>query len=239
MQSIQKSGNFLNQLESMMSAVKKEAASLENMKSKIKELEELRVRFAESKDRITELENDNNELRRVIRDHESLNGEIRADMQRLNDIYNADRLKHIDMQQANLRLEQELSGAQLEKDFFSKEAQKSAEMKKAVKGLKAQLVQAKQLHAEEEAAVAARMQEMEQRVASSERSREESAQHLWNLTEVRDTLCMRLRCASVKSDCLCHIYMYFMMSAGIERDEGAPGFHNALAQRVCRQADVV
>lgn len=39
---IPKTANFLNQLESMMNAVKKEASALETMKAKLKDMEELK-----------------------------------------------------------------------------------------------------------------------------------------------------------------------------------------------------
>ncbi len=39
---IPKTANFLNQLESMMNAVKKEAGALETMKAKLKDMEELK-----------------------------------------------------------------------------------------------------------------------------------------------------------------------------------------------------
>jgi hypothetical protein len=42
---IPKTANFLNQLETMMNAVKKEAGALETMKAKLKDMEELKCKF--------------------------------------------------------------------------------------------------------------------------------------------------------------------------------------------------
>lgn len=136
-----KSGNFLNQLENMMNAVKKEAASLETMKQKIREMEDLKLKFAELKNKNAQIETENTDLKKALKESESQNNEIRSDMQRLNDIYTSDRTKHIEMQQQNLRVEQELSGIKLEKEHFYKESMKLSEQRKAYKALKAQMAQ--------------------------------------------------------------------------------------------------
>src|SRR6185312_2828355 len=63
-------GNFLNQLESMMNAAKKEAGALENMKIKIKDMEDLKIRYNELKGRMSEVENENANLHRINRESE-------------------------------------------------------------------------------------------------------------------------------------------------------------------------
>ncbi len=157
---------------------------MESMKLKIREMEDLKVRYSELKSKMGELENENFELHRIIKDAEQQNGEIRSDMQRLNDIYNAERLKHVDLQQQNSRLEQELTSARLEKEFLSKEAQKIPDLKKIGKGLKAQLGQLRLQHEEESASLKGKVAEMEKKVSAAEKSKEEAAGHFWNLTEV-------------------------------------------------------
>lgn len=199
-----KSGNFLNQLENMMNAVKKEAASLETMKQKIREMEELKIRFAELKNKHTDVETENNDLKRILKESESQNNEIRSDMQRLNDIYTSERVKHIEMQQQSLRVEQELSGIKLEKEHFYKESMKLSEQRKANKALKAQMAQVhfkmwivtcdnttdfpplqmKQLHEEEDKALGDRILEAERKAQMAEKSKDDAATHFWHLTEV-------------------------------------------------------
>jgi chromosome segregation ATPase len=134
-----KNVNFLSQLEHMMSSVKKEAAALENMKLKLKDAEELKRKLDEANGKVTAAEAENQQLKRALKESDDQNNEIRNDMQRLNDIYYAERGKLTEAQQAISRVEQELSGVKLEKDFFAKEAAKVPDLKSAVKTARAQI----------------------------------------------------------------------------------------------------
>lgn len=183
-----KTGNFLNQLETMMSAVKKEAGALESMKQKLKDMEELKSKYFEAKNKIQESEREAVDMKRKLRDYEQQNQDLRHDMQKLNDIYNNDRAKFIELQQANARLEQELTGVALEKDFFLKESQRIPELKKAFKSTKATLQQLKSTHEEEKIALQTQIAELEKKSDKQEKSKSEISQHVWQLTEQIDNM---------------------------------------------------
>ncbi|KAJ1422156.1 hypothetical protein B484DRAFT_399215 [Ochromonadaceae sp. CCMP2298] len=145
--------NFLSQLEGMMSAVKKEAGALESMKLKLKDMEELKSRLGDMKTRLGTSDKENAELRRMVREADEQNLEIRSDMQRLNDIYHSERSKLLEAQQVGARQEQELSGVKREREFFSAEAGKVPDLKSQVKASRAQLSALKKIQEEERGAL--------------------------------------------------------------------------------------
>jgi len=178
-----KNVNFLSQLEHMMGAVKKEASALENMKLKLKDMDELKNKLNDAKTRLATAESENQQLRRMVKDSDDQNVEIRNDMQRLNDIYYAERTKLTEAQQFNTRLEQEISGIKLEKEFFSKEASKVPELKSALKTAKSQLSAAKKNADDEKSQIESRLVDLTKKCASLEKANEDSGRHLFNLTE--------------------------------------------------------
>ena len=99
---------LMSPLQNIMQAVKKEASALEAVKAKIREMDGLRDRMNELKTRLQQSEEANLDLKRTLSISENLSLELRGDMQRLNDIYNSEHAQYIDMQQTNLRLDQEL-----------------------------------------------------------------------------------------------------------------------------------
>lgn len=170
-----------------MNSVKKEAAALENMKLKLKDAEELKKKLDEAKGKIAAAESENQQLRRMVKEADDQNIEIRNDMQRLNDIYYTERGKLTEAQQQISRLEQELNGVKMEKDFFATEAAKVPDLKSAVKTGKAQLSALKKSIEEEKAVNEQRVAEVTRKCTNLEKLNEESGKHLFNLTETINT----------------------------------------------------
>eukprot|EP01038_Epipyxis_sp_PR26KG_P010867 gene10867-14585_t len=178
-----KNQNFLAQLETMMTAVKKEASALEGMKTKLREMEELRIRHAELKSKYSQMEQENNDMKRNLKDSELQNVELRSDMQRLNDIYSVERLNYLECQQLCMKLEQDLSGLRHEKEFFLRESQKMVDLKKANKVMKGQLNQNKINFDEEREQTQIKFNEYDKKIRLAEKLKDEATQHFWNLTE--------------------------------------------------------
>jgi chromosome segregation ATPase len=179
-----KNVNFLSQLEGMMNAVKKEAGALDSMKQKLKDMDELKAKATDLRTKLTASDAENQQLRRMVKESDDQNIEIRNDMQRLNDIYHAERGKLAETQQVISRLEQELSASKLEKDFFTKEAAKVPELKSAVKTVKAQMVALKKSVDDEKQQAEQRVAELAKKCSSLEKLNEESGKHLFNVTEI-------------------------------------------------------
>lgn len=182
-QSLQKNANFLTQLEVMMGAVKKEASVLESMKLKLREMEEVKLKYNHLKIKYGELEADSTSLRKSLKDSEQMNMDIRNDMQQLNDLYTTERAKDLDLQQTITRLAQEISGLKMEKDFFMKESQKYVELKKLAKSLKAQVKEARTAADEEKESFARQKNESDATILNLKKSKEEATAHFWNLSE--------------------------------------------------------
>ena len=176
-----KNVNFLSQLEHMMVAVKKEANSLESMKLKIKDMEELKNKLTDAKSRLTAAESENQQLRRLVKDSDDQNVAIRNDMQRLNDIYHAERTKLTEAQQVITRLEQEISGIKREKEFFSSEAAKVPELKSALKTAKTQLSATAKNNSEEKLQLETKCAEVTKKCSLLEKANEDSSRHLSNM----------------------------------------------------------
>ncbi len=145
-------------------------------------------KYYEAKNKIGEQEKEANDLKRRIRDFENQNNELRHDMQQLNDIYNQDRGKFIELQQVHTRMEQDFSNLVMEKDFFLKESQRIPELKKAVKSGKANIQQLKTQLEEERANSVKQIKELEGKIDKNEKSKSEISQHVWALTEELDGL---------------------------------------------------
>ena len=178
-----KNVNFLSQLEHMMSSVKKEAAALEGMKAKLKDLDDIKRKLEDAKSKVTTAESENNQLKRMIKESDDQNLELRNDMQRLNDIYYAERNKVTESQQIITRLEQEISGIKHEKEFFSKEANKIPELKSIIKTNKSQLITLKKTYDDEKILLDEKLNEINKKYHNLEKLNEESGKHLYNLTE--------------------------------------------------------
>jgi predicted nucleic acid-binding Zn-ribbon protein len=178
-----KTANFLSQLEQMMTQVKREAAALEGMKGRLKEIDEIKQKYSETKQRLADKENEAQDLRKRLRDMEQNNNELREDFQKLNDIYSSDRKKLSDVQQQLQRSEQEVAGMKLQNEFLNTEAQKIPELKKAIKHLKKEVNQVRSASEEEKNVIIGRMHESEKCLQQSEKSKSELSQHIWQLTE--------------------------------------------------------
>ena len=146
---VKNNAGFLNQLEGMMAAVKKEAAAIEGMKAKLKEMEEIKRKNSDLKRKLAEACDESYGLKNKLQDFENNFDGMREDMQRLNDLYTSERSKCIDLQQELTRLDQERSGLIHERDFFNDETLKIPDLKKAAKTAKSQTARI-QLQLEEE-----------------------------------------------------------------------------------------
>ena len=107
--SINRSVSMYSQLETMMAAVRKEAAALDAMKQKIKEMDEIKKKVPELKQRLQETELKNNQLSTSLKLSEEQSYQLRNDLQQLNDIYNKERKDHESIRQNNTFLDQELA----------------------------------------------------------------------------------------------------------------------------------
>jgi len=180
---IVQTANMYSQLESMMAAVKKEAGALEAVKQKIREMDSLRERVTELKGRLEQAEGANSDLKAQLQSSEAVSAELRGDMQRLNDIYNAEHAQFLESQATTMRLDQELKGLQHEAGFFQREAQKIPELRKKNQALTAQMA-ANAIKAEEDkAALVKEKAALEKQLEEAAKAKAETNAHFWNLTE--------------------------------------------------------
>jgi chromosome segregation ATPase len=128
----------------MMSAVRKEAMALDDMKIRMAEMEELKVMVPELKFQVTEAEHKKTELERALRDSDKLYMQLKNDMQRLNDLYNNERKAHLETQNANMALDTEMVRLQQETVFLQRESEKVNDFRKKVQVLQQQLNQSEE-----------------------------------------------------------------------------------------------
>jgi chromosome segregation ATPase len=128
----------------MMSAVRKEAVALDDMKLRLAEMEDLKVLVPELKTQLAEAETKKTELDRALRDSDRLYLQLKTDMQRLNDLYNSERKAHLEAQNANMQLDTELGRTQQEVAFLQRECEKVNDMRKKVQVLQQQLNQSEE-----------------------------------------------------------------------------------------------
>lgn len=177
-------GNIYQQLEHMMSAVKKEAAALDAMKMKIKDLEEIKSkRMPEVQRRLDESEASNDELRKKNHESELQIDQLRNDMQHLNDIYNEERRKHGDTQQNVLQQEQDIDHLKRELMMMSRELQKAGELRNQHQQLLVQMEQARLKIANEMENNSVMKKTVDQHVLKTEKVKAEMTSHILSLTE--------------------------------------------------------
>lgn len=178
-----KTANFLAQLESMMSAVKKEAGALEHMKVKLKEMEEIKNQNSSLKQKLVNQEKAHEDLSRQFQEKERMNADLRQDMQQLNDIYHTDRNKLSDTLQTLNKLENEFNTMKVEKEFFQNESLKLPEYKKQIKQLKQTCHQMKTKQEEDQHQMTLQLNDYDKKYKAQEKKHTELSDHIWSLTE--------------------------------------------------------
>jgi chromosome segregation ATPase len=153
------------------------------MKAKLKDFDELKEKVIVLEDQLRASEESNREFRNNLQHYERLNGQLRADMQSLNDLYNSEHSEFEATQQANSRLEQELVRIQQEMIFFQKESQKNLELRKQSQSLTTQVAQLQGQIDEERAAAAKTLMESGRRVQEVEEEKAKLSAHFWSLKE--------------------------------------------------------
>ena len=171
------------QLESMMTAVKKEAGALESMKAKIKDLEEIKQKMPEVKRKLQEAEEMNDKLKYSLRESEVLAGQLRSDMQKLNDLYNVERKEHTEARTVKMQLEQDTMRMQQETIFLQNEVQKVQNLRKKNQGLNSQLKQSHKVIEEEKTLHTKAIATLEKKLDEAEKSKSENSHLFWTLTE--------------------------------------------------------
>jgi chromosome segregation ATPase len=185
---INNTSNMYSQLETMMNAVKKEAKSLEAVKQKIREMDGLRSTVNELRSKLQQTEGKNNELLDNLKVNDGVIEGLRADMQRLNDIYTQEREEYQDSQQLNLSLQQEIANIKNEVQFYQKEAAKMPELRKKNAGMVTQIGALGKQQEEEKAIFAKTIQSLEEKLSLAGQEKEKSSEHFWNLSEEVKTL---------------------------------------------------
>ena len=162
--SINRSVSMYSQLETMMAAVRKEAAALDAMKQKIKEMDEIKKKVPELKQLLQETELKNNKLAAALKLSEDQTYQLRNDLQQLNDIYNTERKGHENIRQSNAYLDQELARVNKDMQFMQKEVQKLAELKKKNQLIITQLNDTQVLLEEERAEAQKNLSQLEKKI---------------------------------------------------------------------------
>ena len=113
--------NLFSQIEQMMAAARTEAQTLDDMKYKLRETEELKTRVPELENQVAAAKEMNYGLRRTMGDLERQNAQLRNDMQSLNDIYHSEHNQFVNVQHVRGNLEQQV--IQLKKELVSKRSE--------------------------------------------------------------------------------------------------------------------
>lgn len=172
----------------MMAAVRKEAMTLEVMKQKVKEMDELKTKVPELKERLATSEARSLEYQTALREAELLHNQMRSDMQKLNDLYTEERREHLEAKQISVNLEAEVARSRQEFSFFQREAQK--ESAKVADARKKAIILTQQL-SEAQAAIHEGVQAkglLEKKLEESENDRASSSSRFWMLSEEIGTL---------------------------------------------------
>ena len=166
-----------------MSAVRQESATLESMKQKLKEFEQLKLRVPALESELAQVKKENAEVIDTKNEQDKVVSQLRLDMQRLNDLYNTERKQHLEVKHVQLRQEQELVTATKLIDQLKSTAQDSNALEKKNKDLHREVTLLQQRLEEEKAAVARSFQMLEQQHDEAEKVKAELSQHFWNLSE--------------------------------------------------------
>jgi len=173
--SINRSVSMYSQLETMMAAVRKEAAALDAMKQKIKEMDEIKKKVPELKQRLQETELKNNQLSASLKLSEDQSYQLRNDLQQLNDIYNTERKEHENIRQNNAFLDQELARVTKDMQFMQRDVQKLAELKKKNQLIITQLNDTQILLEEERAEAQKNLSQLEKKIIVLENEKASSS----------------------------------------------------------------
>ena len=121
--------NLFSQIEQMMAAARTEAQTLDDMKYKLRETEELKARVPELENQISAAKEMNYGLRRTMGDLERQNAQLRNDMQSLNDIYHSEHNQFVNVQQVRGNLEQEVKRLKKELATHRSDTGKASELR--------------------------------------------------------------------------------------------------------------
>ena len=181
-----------SQLEAMMHSVRKEAAGLEALKAKLKDMDDLKRRNADLKDKLQASEIANSDLHRMLDESDRNAKSQRDDMQHLNDIYNEEREMHLQIQQKFLTQEQELIHLRGEVTFVQREAGKVADLRKGNQKLQGQVAALEKRLEDERLDWLKAKTELEEQLKDREKVKDEVSGHVWNLSEEIKSLRQRL-----------------------------------------------
>lgn len=180
--SINRSVSMYSQLETMMAAVRKEAAALDAMKQKIKEMDEIKKKVPELKQRLQETELKNNQLAASLKLSEDQTYQLRNDLQQLNDIYNTERKDHENIRQNNAFLDQELARVTKDMQFMQRDVQKLGELKKKNQLIITQLNDTQILLEEERAEAQKNLSQLEKKITVLENEKASTSNLFWSVT---------------------------------------------------------
>lgn len=146
-------------------------------------MESLKQKVPELTKRIAELESSNDQLKQLNKDSDNTCNQLRNDMQRLNDLYTAERDEHIEIRNNGLRLEQDLIRVQQEVVFYQRESQKNQDLRKKNQNListmtstQKQLEESKNIYQNDKI-------NLEKKLSELEKEKIATTSHFWNLTE--------------------------------------------------------
>lgn len=180
--SINRSVSMYSQLETMMAAVRKEAAALDAMKQKIKEMDEIKKKVPELKQKLQETELKNNQLSTSLKLSEEQSYQLRNDLQQLNEIYNKERKDHENIRQNNSYLDQELARVNKDMQFMQRDVQKLAELKKKNQLIITQLNDTQILLEEERAEAQKNFTVLEKKITVLENEKASTSNLFWSVT---------------------------------------------------------
>ena len=176
-------GNMYTQLEAMMTAVKREAAGLEGLKSRLREMEDIKQRNEDLKGKLQASEKANSDLHLMIENAERGATILREDMQQLNDLYEEERTQHISAQQKFLTQEHEFMHVKGELGFAQREAQKLGDLRKTNQTFSGQLASSQKRLEDERLEWAREKQKLEDKVKDAVKQKDDTSSHVWNLSE--------------------------------------------------------
>ncbi len=180
---LQQTSNMYSQLETMMQNVKKEAKSLEAVKQKIREMDGLTVQVGELKSKLQEAQLANEKLQISLVENESISGQLRGDMQRLNDIYSEEHERYNKSQQVVVKLETDVRNALSEMQFYQKEAQRIPELRKKNQSLISQISVIQKEIEEEKVIVKQTNSKYEEKIALAATEKQEHTKQFWKMSE--------------------------------------------------------
>ena len=166
-----------------MAAVRHESQSLENLKAQMKSMEEVKKEIPVLKEKLQFAEESLMAKNREKKCADEAMEDLKADLQRLNDMYANERKQNLESQEKQLSLQQELDLCKLEMDKAVKAAPRIAELQKSNQAQKLQIDILKQNLEEEQRAVQKGVQLMEKQTEEAEQCKAELSQHFWSVSE--------------------------------------------------------